>query len=393
MTGDNMTLTLESPQVSIPLYGLPIAAAALDRHGIIVGSNHRFERLCGRDDTAQSPQHLVDAVAEQHRAAVNEAFKALSAFDNPATHGCSIKALRAKTPCLWLAIDLVGLGPDAAVPYLACARAVAHRRRADVLPLPRHASCVAGTQAPAARLSSNVRRWPPVLVTLSHEFRGPLTAISGWAQMAAQGALPPEKMSRALTVIVRNATTLSKMIENLFDLSRQATGSLALKREVIDLNPLVQLVVESAQPAAKRHGIVLTARTPTGALPVSGDPVRLEQVTRNLVDNAIKFTSPGGHVHVHTAGNASFAELEVIDDGCGISRDLLPSIFEPFNHKDSTVQSSDKGLGLGLALVRELVQLHGGDVRAVSKGEGQGSTFTVTLPRINAAGSSLHQPR
>ncbi len=383
-----MTLTLESPLVSIPLHGLPIAAAAIDRNGIIVASNRRFERLCGRVDTTRSPQHLADAVAEPYRAAVTDAFETLSAFDSQATQGWSIKALRAKPPCLWLAIDLVPLGPDAAVPCLACARAVAHRRRDDVLPLPRRASGAVGTQASAAMLRPRIKRWSPVLMTLSHEFRGPLTAIRGWAQMAARGELPPAKMSRALTVIGRNAATLSEMVENLFDLSRQATGSLALKRDVIDLNPLARLVVESAQPAAKGHGIVLAGHAPTVPLLVYGDPVRLEQVIRNLVENAIKFTPPGGHVRVHTTRDTSFAELVVTDDGCGISRDLLPVIFEPFKHEHSTVQASEKGLGLGLALVRELVQLHGGDVRAVSKGEGQGSTFIVRLPTINAAAAA-----
>jgi signal transduction histidine kinase len=129
-------------------------------------------------------------------------------------------------------------------------------------------------------------------MTLSHEFRGPLTAIRGWAQMAERGVVPPETMSRAFSVIGRNAASLSDMIENLFDLSRQAVGSLVLTRQLIDLNPLTQLVVDSTLPAARERNVILTARRAPATLLVDGDPLRLEQVVRNLVENVLAICSP-----------------------------------------------------------------------------------------------------
>jgi signal transduction histidine kinase len=299
--------------------------------------------------------------------------------------------LRARPPSLWLAIDIARLGPESVVPFVACLHAISGRRRLDSPPNRRPRG--RGEQSPdTAAVASAVMRdtvpWPPLLMTLSHEFRGPLTAIRGWARMAEKHMLPPETMSRALAVIGRNAASLSDMIENLFDLSRRAAGSLALRREVLDLNPLAHLVVESTLPAARHRNVILTARLGRAILPVNGDPLRLEQVVRNVVENAIKFTPAGGHVHVQTGCDGLFAELVVADNGLGISPDLLPVIFEPFRHDDATLRPSERGLGLGLALVRELVHLHDGEVRALSEGQGQGSTFIIRLPLVNSVAAA-----
>jgi signal transduction histidine kinase len=290
--------------------------------------------------------------------------------------------MRAKPPSLWLAIEMVRLGPDSSVPYLACPQVIPRRRRSDK-PSPstvrRRLNSATG---PAGR---DLRSWPPLLLTLSHEFRGPLTAIRGWSRMAADIAPSPDTMSRALAVIDRNAASLSEMIENMFDLSRRATGSLALKRSLLDLDSLTQLVVESTLPAARERNVIVTLRRARSTLLVNGDSLRLEQVVRNLLDNAIKFTPAGGHVHVHTGCAAPFAEVVVTDNGAGISPDLLSAVFKPLWHDDAGVQPSERGLGLGLALVRELVQLHQGDVRALSEGKGRGSTFIVRLPLVGSA--------
>jgi two-component system CheB/CheR fusion protein len=175
------------------------------------------------------------------------------------------------------------------------------------------------------------------------------------------------------------------MIDKLFDLSRRASGALALNRDLLDLNPLARLVVESTQPAAKARNVILTMRGAHARLLVTGDPIRLEQVIRNLVENALKFTPAGGHVRVRTRCDGLFAELTVTDDGSGIAPDLLPTIFEPFRHDDAIVRPSDRGLGLGLALVRELVQLHNGIMHARSDGKGRGATFVVRLPLATPA--------
>ena len=384
----SMTSTIPSPLVNIPLHGLPFAAATLDRDRVIVAANHPFRRLFAEADSAFTGQRLEDLVAGRDRPAVTEALDVLTLGDR-APQACSIKALRAKHPSLWVAINVTRLGPESAVPYLVCLEAVPRRRQSDSPPPSRaHARGDRTTRTGSDAVTTSPGRnqaCPPHLMTLAHEFRGPLLAIRGWAQLAERGGVPAETISRALAVIGRNAASLTHMIDNLFDLSRRTTGSLALKRERVDLNPIAQLVVESNLPAARARNVILSVRRPPSALLINGDALRLEQVLRNLVENAIKFTPTGGRVRLTTRCDGSFAEVVVSDTGPGISPDLLPVIFEPFRHDDAGVAPSERGLGLGLAIVRELVQLHAGDVRAFTGGQGLGSTFVVRLPLVNAA--------
>ena len=222
--------------------------------------------------------------------------------------------------------------------------------------------------------------WPPFLSTLSHELRGSLNAIRGWAAVAANGSLPSDRIPRAVKVIKQNAESLAALIDMLFDLSRNAAGSLALHLELVDINQLARLVVESNYPSAERHHVELQVSGARGTLLVNGDRIRLEQVVRNLVDNAIKFTPAGGRVIVHTERRAPFAKLVIRDTGSGISPEFLPIIFDPFRQGESRVEAADLGIGLGLALTRELVRLHHGRIEACSAGEGLGSTFIVKLP-------------
>ena len=378
--------------VSVPLQGLPIAAAALDHDSVILAANHQFLRLSGQDSGA-SGQRLIDIVSDSDRPNVQDALSGLAALANRVPQRCSIMALRAKAPSLWLAIDVSSLGPQSAVPYLACLQAMPRRRRRDGLPERRlQPGCRRaqdlGWEFGAAAARRQNERWPPLLMTLSHEFRGPLTAIRGWTQMAQTGLLPPDKLARAFSVIGRNAAGLSDLIEKLFDLSRRSAGSLALKRRLVDLIPLTELVVDSCLPGARNRSVILTVSRSRAALWVHGDPLRLEQIIRNLIENAIKFTPMGGQVHVHTGRSGSYAELVVSDNGRGISPDLLTEIFEPFRHDDATLGASERGLGLGLALVKQLVQLHEGEVRALSNGKGHGSTFIVRLPLARTAAAA-----
>ena len=371
--------------LQIPLHRLPIPAAALDRTTTIVAANRRFERLCGGTHPSGSGRRFADIVAGSDKTAVDDALSALMLDDIRTPRRRTIRAFSAKDPTMRLAIDVVRLGPDPTTPYLACLHVLSKRRRLETLPKRSPPSPEPRSREHVSSVVQDFRAWPSLLTTLSHEFRGPLTAICGWVHMAQKTALPPATLSRALMVIGRNAASLSDMIDNVFDLSRRAAGSLVLQQQVLDLNPLAELVVDSSLPAARHRNLALTLRRTPAPLLIDGDRFRLEQIVRNLVENAIKFTPEGGRVHVHTGSEGGFAELVVTDNGLGIEPGLLRAIFEPFRHEDARVHPSERGLGLGLALVRELVQLHGGDVRALSGGTGQGSTFIVRLPLANAA--------
>jgi hypothetical protein len=226
------------------------------------------------------------------------------------------------------------------------------------------------------------------LATLSHELRTPLAAMVGWTRMLRSGNLTPEKSRKALETIERNAKAQADLIEDILDVSRIITGKLRLEIQSMDLGAVARAAVEAVRPAADAKGIHLEMTL--GALPASfrGDPSRLQQVIWNLLSNAIKFTRPGGHVALEVeescppgeAQGLSGVRVTVRDDGRGIDPAFIPFMFERFRQIDSTSKRAHGGLGLGLAIVRHLVELHGGTVEVESPGEGHGATFRCTLP-------------
>ncbi len=220
------------------------------------------------------------------------------------------------------------------------------------------------------------------LATLSHELRTPLTAILGWARMLSNGQLDATNTARALETIERNAKAQSQLIEDILDVSRVITGKLRLEVQPIDLASVIESAVDGVLPAADAKGIRLQRVLDSGTSMVSGDQARLQQIIWNLLSNAIKFTPKGGRVQIRLERINSHVEIIVTDSGQGISPDILPYIFERFRQADSTTTRTHSGLGLGLAIVRHLVEMHGGTVEAESVGAGQGSTFTVKLPLV-----------
>jgi signal transduction histidine kinase/CheY-like chemotaxis protein len=220
------------------------------------------------------------------------------------------------------------------------------------------------------------------LATLSHELRTPLTAILGWARMLSGGQLDGASTARALATIERNAQAQSQLIEDILDVSRVITGKLRLEVQPVNLAAVIESAINAVLPAADAKGIRLQRVLDTGASMVSGDPARLQQVIWNLLSNAIKFTPKDGRVQVKLERVNSHVEINVTDDGQGISPDILPYIFERFRQADSSTTRAHGGLGLGLAIVRHLVEMHGGTVRAESRGEGQGATFNIKLPLV-----------
>lgn len=220
------------------------------------------------------------------------------------------------------------------------------------------------------------------LATLSHELRTPLVAILGWARLLSNGQLDAATTARALETIERNAKTQSQLIEDILDVSRVITGKLRFEVQSVDLTAVIEASINAVLPAAEAKGIRLQRVLDSGASMVSGDPMRLQQIIWNLLSNAIKFTSKDGRVQIKLERVNSHVEIIVSDDGQGISPDVLPFIFERFRQADSTSTRTHGGLGLGLAIVRHLVEMHGGTVEVESRGDGHGSTFTVKLPLI-----------
>jgi signal transduction histidine kinase/CheY-like chemotaxis protein len=227
------------------------------------------------------------------------------------------------------------------------------------------------------------------VATMSHELRTPLNAIYGWVKLLRSGKLDEERQAHALEVIERNTRAQTQLIEELLDMSRIVTGKLRLELRRVDLAAVLQGAAEALRPTAAGKEIDLVLDLQSGIGPVSGDPERLRQIVSNLLTNSLKFTSKSGRVEVTLRKEGTDAVIRVTDDGIGIPPDLLPHIFERFRQGASSPARRHGGLGIGLALVHHLVEMHGGTVTAASDGEGRGSCFTVRIPlmtpRLHAA--------
>ncbi|ATB31908.1 PAS domain-containing protein [Melittangium boletus] len=221
------------------------------------------------------------------------------------------------------------------------------------------------------------------LATVSHELRTPLTAILGWVQILRSGQLPEERRLRALETVERNAYAQSQLVEDLLDISRIMSGKLTLELERVDLGSVVEAALESIRPAAVAKDIRLQPAIDSLAN-VMGDSTRLQQIVWNLLSNAVKFTPKGGHVQVLVARSDASVEVVVTDNGKGIPADFLPHVFERFRQAEGSVARKYGGLGLGLSIVKHLVELHGGSIDVFSEGADQGATFTLRLPKAVA---------
>ena len=218
------------------------------------------------------------------------------------------------------------------------------------------------------------------IATLSHELRTPLNAIFGYAQMLKMGLLDADAQTQAVSVVMRNAQALRKIIDDVLDVSRIATGKVRLHVRAIDLADLLRNAAATVQPAADAKGVRLTMSLGDGPTRFAGDPDRLQQVVWNLLSNGVKFTSRGGHVELRLERLESAVQIVVSDDGQGIDPAFLPHVFQRFRQADSRFSRDHGGLGLGLAIARELTELHGGTIGAASPGPGRGATMTVWLP-------------
>src|SRR5215217_2833985 len=220
------------------------------------------------------------------------------------------------------------------------------------------------------------------LATISHELRNPLNAILGWAHMMRLGKLNEANTERAVETIYRNAKSQTQLVADLLDVSRIISGKLRLDVRTVDLISIVNAAIDSIRPAAEAKSIHLQTMLDPAAGPISGDADRLQQIVWNLLTNAVKFTPKGGRIQLKVQRIDSHVDIVVSDSGVGISKDFLPYVFDRFRQADASTTRIHGGLGLGLSIVHQLVDLHGGSASVQSEGEGKGATFTITLPFV-----------
>ena len=276
---------------------------------------------------------------------------------------------------------IIGVAAQAAIAidnarlYDAAQRELAERKRAEA---EREKLLVSEREA-RERAERETRMKDEFLATLSHELRTPLNAILGWANIL-RNSTEAEIIAEGIEVIERNARAQAKIIEDLLDMSRIISGNVRLDVQRVELDSIIKIALESVSPMAAAKEIAITSECDPQANLISADPARLQQVLWNLLTNALKFTPKGGQVRVALQRCRSNVCIAISDSGLGITPDFLPHVFDRFRQADSSTTRRHGGLGLGLAIVKNLVELHGGTVRAESAGENQGSTITITLP-------------
>src|SRR4029079_7998780 len=231
------------------------------------------------------------------------------------------------------------------------------------------------------------------LATVSHELRTPLNAVLGWAEMLHTGKLDDDKKTDALATIYRNAKMQSQLIDDLLDASRLITGNLRLNLSPVSVVSVIEAALDIVRPAAKAKEITLNTDLVSPVNTVTCDAQRLQQMVWNLLTNAVKFTPNNGEITVSCGQEKNSVKIAVRDTGHGVAPDFLPFVFDRFRQADSSSTRSHDGLGLGLAIVRHLAELHGGSVSVESEGVGKGSTFSISLPVSTAAASLVVSPQ
>jgi signal transduction histidine kinase/DNA-binding response OmpR family regulator len=231
------------------------------------------------------------------------------------------------------------------------------------------------------------------LATLSHELRTPLTAILGWSHLVRTGKLEEEQLSRAVETIERNARSQSQLIDDLLDVSRIITGKLQIEPRSVDLRAVIEAAVEAVRPSFEAKKIEFETMLDTQTCPVSGDANRLQQIFWNLLSNAVKFTPAKGKVRIELKRCEARIKISVADSGIGINREFVPYIFDRFRQADGSTTRAHGGLGLGLSIVKHLVQLHEGDIEVESEGQNRGATFTVSFPIASSLSPKVLEER
>jgi PAS domain S-box-containing protein len=338
-----------------------------------------YEAVIGRS--------IHEIIAPDHRDAYR-AFHASVCRGEGGTHEFEIIGLRGSR--LHVETRAVPLRDEGArVTHLSVTRDITARKQAEA----EREQLLAEARRAKTEADSANRMKDEFLATLSHELRTPLNAILGWARILRSAKVAREDVEEGLAAIERNSTAQAQIIEDLLDISRIIAGKFRLEVQRVDLREITESAVAAVMPAAAARGVRIHKVLDSLAGPVSGDPARLQQIVWNLLSNAVKFTPQGGQVQVLLERVNSHVEVSVIDTGMGIKPEFLPHAFDRFRQADASTTRRHGGLGLGLAIVKQLVEMHGGTVRAKSPGEGQGATFTVALPIVVVNRQQPEKPR
>jgi len=369
----------------------PTAMLIVDRHGKVTLVNALAERLLGYERLELIGLTVEDIVPlrfrERHRDYRANFFENLSR--RPMGAGRDLFALRRDGSEVPVEIGLSPFVSGGETFVLAAVTDITERKQVEE----ERAQLLVREQAARHDIERASRLKDEFLATLSHELRTPLNAIRGYSRMLQSGMVEPDKQPRALETIDRNAAALTQIVEDVLDVSRIISGKLRLNIQPVDLPTVVRDAIETIRPAAEAKQVRVEVSLDPEAVRISGDADRLQQVVWNLLTNAVKFTPQAGRVQVRVERADAHMEVMVSDTGIGIASEFLPHIFERFRQADSGTTRQHAGLGLGLAIARHLVELHGGTVRAASAGEGQGATFRVRLPVVAVQPEPLLETR
>jgi PAS domain S-box-containing protein len=365
----------ETPQLFRALLeAAPDAMVIVDAHGLIVLVNAQAERMFGyaRQELLGKPVEVLVPGRLRELHAKHRIDYGVSAHPRPMGAGLELHGVRNDGTEFPVEISLSPLETDNGPLIASAIRDITDRKLAEA----ERARLVRerGAHEEASRIKDEF------IATLSHELRTPLNAILGWTRLLRESEMPADTVEKALDTIERNCRAQVQLVDDLLDVSRILSGKLQLQLSPLDVTKTVQQAVEVVRPTSQTRRIALVTHFERAPVLVLGDPDRLQQVLWNLLSNALKFTAPGGRVDVRVLREGDRAMIEVRDTGKGIRGDFLPYVFDRFKQADSSSTRQEGGLGLGLALVRSIVEMHGGAVDVVSEGSGRGATFIVSLP-------------
>jgi PAS domain S-box-containing protein len=356
----------------------PAAMIMVDGSGTIVLANALIEQILGYtriEIVGRSVEELVPLRFRARHGEHRSSFLA-DARQRPMGAGRELYAVRKDGSEVRVEIGLSPIETDEGLYVLAAVTDVTARAQVEE----ERARLLQREQAARGEIERASRMKDEFLAVLSHELRTPLNAVLGYAHLLVSRNLPPERANHALRAIQRNAQSQAHLVESLLDLSRVMAGKLELKLQQLDLAKAVDAAVDVVRPDADARALAIEVLPPASPTMLVADGARLQQVLWNLLSNAVKFTPRGGRITVRWAREGDEALIEVSDDGHGIRPEFLPHVFDRFRQADSHQSGVHAGLGLGLALVREIVHAHRGTIAAESAGEGRGSTFIVRLP-------------